>query len=57
VIDRDESIRADTTLEALSALKPAFQKNGTVTAGNAPPSMTVPPRWSSCPRRAQRHSV
>jgi acetyl-CoA C-acetyltransferase len=37
VIDRDESIRADTTLEALRALKPAFQKNGTVTAGNAPP--------------------
>jgi acetyl-CoA C-acetyltransferase len=37
VIDRDESIRADTTLEALSALKPAFQKSGTVTAGNAPP--------------------
>jgi acetyl-CoA C-acetyltransferase len=37
VIDRDESIRADTTLEALSALKPAFQRNGTVTAGNAPP--------------------
>ena len=36
-IDRDESIRADTTLEALSALKPAFQKSGTVTAGNAPP--------------------
>jgi len=37
VVDRDESIRADTTLEALSALKPAFQKGGTVTAGNAPP--------------------
>ena len=35
--DRDESIRADTTLEILGALKPAFQKNGTVTAGNAPP--------------------
>ena len=37
VIDRDESVRADTTLEALGALKPAFQKSGTVTAGNAPP--------------------
>jgi acetyl-CoA C-acetyltransferase len=36
VIDRDESIRADTTAEALSALKPAFKKDGTVTAGNAP---------------------
>jgi acetyl-CoA C-acetyltransferase len=35
-IDRDESIRADTTREALAALKPAFKKDGTVTAGNAP---------------------
>jgi acetyl-CoA C-acetyltransferase len=37
VIDRDESIRADTTVEGLAALKPAFRKDGTVTAGNAPP--------------------
>jgi acetyl-CoA C-acetyltransferase len=36
-LDRDESIRADTTPEALAALKPAFRKDGTVTAGNAPP--------------------
>ena len=36
VVDRDESIRADTTAEALAALKPAFKKDGTVTAGNAP---------------------
>jgi acetyl-CoA C-acetyltransferase len=35
--DRDESVRADTSVEALSALKPAFKKDGTVTAGNAPP--------------------
>jgi acetyl-CoA C-acetyltransferase len=34
---RDESVRADTTVEALTALKPAFKKDGTVTAGNAPP--------------------
>jgi acetyl-CoA C-acetyltransferase len=33
----DESIRPDTSLEALGALKPAFTANGTVTAGNAPP--------------------
>lgn len=32
----DESVRADTTLEALAALRPAFVKDGTVTAGNAP---------------------
>jgi acetyl-CoA C-acetyltransferase len=37
VVDRDESIRADTTVEGLGALKPAFKKDGTVTAGNAPP--------------------
>ncbi|MGB5035236.1 MAG: acetyl-CoA C-acetyltransferase [Blastocatellia bacterium] len=32
----DESVRADTTVEALSKLRPAFTKDGTVTAGNAP---------------------
>jgi acetyl-CoA C-acetyltransferase len=36
VFDRDESIRGDTTREGLAALKPAFKKDGTVTAGNAP---------------------
>ena len=34
--DKDESVREDTTIEALRALKPAFKKDGTVTAGNAP---------------------
>jgi len=33
----DESIRADTTLEALGGLKPAFAADGTVTAGNSSP--------------------
>jgi acetyl-CoA C-acetyltransferase len=37
VIDRDESIRPDTSMETLGALRPAFKKDGTVTAGNAPP--------------------
>jgi len=36
VVDTDESPRKDTTLEALAKLKPAFQKEGSVTAGNAP---------------------
>jgi acetyl-CoA C-acetyltransferase len=36
VLDRDEPIRVDATAEALAALKPAFKKDGTVTAGNAP---------------------
>src|SRR3989442_8079427 len=35
VIDKDEGPRADTTLEALAALRPSFQKDGTVTPGNA----------------------
>ena len=36
VVDKDEAPRADTTLETLAKLKPAFVKDGTVTAGNAP---------------------
>jgi acetyl-CoA C-acetyltransferase len=36
VVDRDQAIRADSTAEALGKLAPAFQANGTVTAGNAP---------------------
>jgi acetyl-CoA C-acetyltransferase len=34
---KDESVRAETTAEVLRGLKPAFKKDGTVTAGNAPP--------------------
>lgn len=37
LFDTDETPRRDTSLEALAKLKPAFQKDGTVTAGNAPP--------------------
>jgi len=36
LITKDEGPRPDATLEALSKLKPAFKKDGTVTAGNAP---------------------
>ena len=36
IVDTDESPRRDTSLEALSSLKPAFKKDGKVTAGNAP---------------------
>ncbi|HEY6571237.1 MAG TPA: acetyl-CoA C-acyltransferase [Candidatus Limnocylindrales bacterium] len=35
VVDRDEHPRADTSAEALAALKPAFKAGGTVTAGNS----------------------
>jgi acetyl-CoA C-acetyltransferase len=35
IVDTDEHPRADTTLESLAKLKPAFKKGGTVTAGNA----------------------
>jgi acetyl-CoA acyltransferase len=36
-VDRDELPRPDTTIEALTKLRPAFKANGTVTAGNASP--------------------
>jgi acetyl-CoA C-acetyltransferase len=36
VVENDESPRADTSLQTLSKLKPAFKDGGTVTAGNAP---------------------
>ena len=37
LFDTDETPRRDSTLEALSRLRPAFEAGGTVTAGNAPP--------------------
>ena len=36
IFDKDEGPREDTTIQVLRALKPAFKKDGTVTAGNAP---------------------
>lgn len=36
VFDTDETVREDTSMEVLGKLKPAFKKEGTVTAGNAP---------------------
>jgi acetyl-CoA acetyltransferase family protein len=36
-LERDENVRADTSLEKLGKLKPAFAEDGTVTAGNASP--------------------
>jgi acetyl-CoA C-acetyltransferase len=36
LFDADESVRPETTVEILSRLKPAFQPEGTVTAGNSP---------------------
>jgi acetyl-CoA C-acetyltransferase len=35
VFDTDEHVKADTTMEKLAKMKPAFKKDGTVTAGNA----------------------
>lgn len=37
VVNRDEGPRVDTSLEVLAKLKPAFEENGTVTAGNSSP--------------------
>src|SRR4249919_391921 len=36
IFEKDEGPREDTTIEVLRSLKPAFKKDGTVTAGNAP---------------------
>lgn len=36
IFDTDETVREDTSLDALGRLKPAFKEGGTVTAGNAP---------------------
>jgi len=36
IVKKDESPRADTSMETLGKLRPAFKKDGTVTAGNAP---------------------
>jgi acetyl-CoA acetyltransferase family protein len=36
-LDRDESVRCDTSLDALARLRPVFRPDGTVTAGNASP--------------------
>lgn len=36
IFDTDETVREDTSIEGLGKLKPAFAKEGTVTAGNAP---------------------
>src|SRR6202000_2280450 len=35
LVDTDEGVRPGTTAESLGALRPAFDKNGTITAGNA----------------------
>ncbi len=35
VLDKDEGIRPDTTMESLAGLRPAFKKDGVLTAGNA----------------------
>jgi acetyl-CoA acyltransferase len=37
VVDKDQAVRADTTLEGLASLKPAFKKDGVITAGISSP--------------------
>ncbi|MBF0673337.1 MAG: acetyl-CoA C-acetyltransferase [Salinibacterium sp.] len=37
IVDRDETVRPDTSLESLAGLRPAFRPDGTVTAGNSSP--------------------
>ena len=45
VVENDEYIRHGATIESMAKLKPAFSKEGGVTAGNASASMTALPRW------------
>ena len=45
VVDADEYIRHGATIEGMQKLRPAFAKDGTVTAANASASMTAPLRW------------
>src|SRR5205085_204318 len=48
LVERDDHMRPETTMEALAKLPAAFSKNGTVTAGNASASIVVSGRmWSS----------
>lgn len=35
LVDKDDGVRAETTVEGLKKLKPAFKKDGTTTAGNS----------------------
>jgi len=37
VVDKDQSVRANSTLEAMTGLKPAFKEDGVITAGNSSP--------------------
>ncbi len=45
IVSDDEYPRHGATIDAMAKLKPAFEKDGTVTAGRRPASMTAPPRW------------
>ena len=47
VVDTDEHPKHGTTVETLAKLRPAFAKDGTVTAGMPPGSTTAPPWWCS----------
>ena len=40
LLDRDEGIRANTTMDTLASLAPAFAKDGVLTAGNSKPKKT-----------------
>ena len=58
VVDQDEYIRPGTTLDAMAKLKPAFNKEGTVTAGNASGIMTTARRHRPDDRgRSQRSAA
>jgi len=45
IVADDEYIRDDASMATMTRLRPAFTKDGTVTAGNASGSMTAPRLW------------
>lgn len=58
VVDTDEGVRPDTTMETLGGLRPAFSKDGTITAGNSSPISDGAAALVICSREyAERHGL
>jgi len=58
VVDTDEGVRPGTTMESLAGLRPAFSKDGTITAGNSSPISDGAAALLICSREyAERHGL
>ncbi len=57
-VDRDETVRPDTSFEALAGLPPAFRRDGRVTAGNSSPlSDGASACWAASPRALEADGI